>query len=149
MYITRGFTNQYFISINESCSSFPQWNGLPFLVKSYLGFRSFCSSQKNMLRKFTTPAKLPHPLGVFGGCSFCIASNLLLNGFMHTFLLSINISFPIYCKLALNNWHFLGNIFNLFFHKALNISSNLFICNSFDGVKSIRSSMIASQYFLL
>ena len=70
-----------------------------------------------MLRKFTTPAELLHPLGVFGGCSFCIACNLLLNGFMHTFLLSINISFPIYCKLVLNNWHFLGDIFSPFFNK--------------------------------
>ena len=56
-----------------------------------------------MLRKFTTPAKLLHPLGVFGGCSLCMASNLLLNGFTHTFLFSINISFPMYCKLVLNN----------------------------------------------
>ena len=93
--------------------------------------------------------KLLHPLGVFAGCSFCIASNLFLNGFTHTFLISINISFPMYCKPVLNNWHFLGDIFSPFFNKALNISSNLFVWDFFDGVKSIRSSIIASQYFLL
>ena len=102
-----------------------------------------------MLRKFTTSAKLLHPLGVFGGCNFCIASNLFLSGFTHTLLLLINISLPMYCRLVLNNWHFLGNIFSPFFNKALNISSNLLIWDSFDGVKSIRSSIIASQYFLL
>ena len=126
---------------------FPQWNGLPFLVKSYMGFRSFCNSGQNILRKLTTPAKLLHPLGVFGCCSFCMASNLLLNGFMHTFLLSINISFPIYYKLILNNWHFLGDNFSPFFNKALNMSSNLFIWDSFDGVKSIRLSFLLHSTF--
>ena len=80
-----------------------------------------------MLRKFTTHAKLLHPLGVFGGCSFCMTSNLFLNGFTHIFLLSMNISLPIYCKLVMNSWHFLGDIFNPFFYGALNMSSNLFI----------------------
>ena len=102
-----------------------------------------------MLRKLTTPAKLLQPLGVFGGCSFCIASNLFLNGFMYTFLFSINISFSMYCKLVLNNWHFLGDTFSPFFNKALNISSNLFIWDSLHRVKSIRSSIIALQCFLL
>ena len=124
-----------------------KWSPLSHQV--IYGFRSFCSSGQNILRKFTTPAKLLHVLGIFGGCSFCTASNLFLNGFTNTFLLSMNISFPIYCKLVLNNWHFLGDIFSPFFNKALNISPNLFIWGSFDGMKSIRSSMIASQYFLL
>ena len=92
-----------------------------------MGLRSFCSYGENMLRKFTTPAKLLHPLGVFGGSSFCIASNLLLNGFMHTFLFSTNISFPMYCRLVLNYWHFLGDIFNAFINKAFIMSSNLFV----------------------
>ena len=111
--------------------------------------RSFYNSRQNILRKFTTPAKLLHPLGVLGGCHFCIASNLLLNGFTHTFLFSIHISFPMYCRLALNSWHFLGDIFNPFFSKAFNRSSNLCIWDSFDGVNNMRSSIIASQYFLL
>ena len=51
----------------------------------------------------------------------------LLNGFMHTFSFLINISCPIYCKLVLNNWHFLGDIFSPFFNKAFNMSSNLFV----------------------
>ena len=65
-----------------------------------MGLRSFCSSGQNILRKFTTPPKLIDPLGVFGGCSCCMASNLLLNGFTHTLLFSINISFHMYCRLV-------------------------------------------------
>ena len=64
-------------------------------------------------------------------------------------LFSINISFPTYCWLVLNSWHFLGDIFNLFFNKGFNRSSNLFTWASLDGVNSIRSSMIVLQYFLL
>ena len=55
---TGSFINMHLISSNESCCSFPQWNGLPFLVKSYMGFSSFCNSGQNIWRKFTTPAKL-------------------------------------------------------------------------------------------
>ena len=128
---------------------FPNKIVFPFLFKSYMGLRSLCSSGQKILRKFTTPAKLQHPLGVFGGGSFCIASNLLLNGFKHTFLFSIYIAFPMYCRLVLNNWHFLGDIFNPFFNKAFNMSSNLFVWDSFDGENNIRSSIIASQHFLL
>ena len=104
---TGGFTNLHLISINESCCSFPQWNGLPFLVKSYMGLRSFCSSGQNMLRKFTTPAKLLHPLGVFGGSSFCMASSLFLNGFTHTFFFSINISLSHILQTGLKQLAFL------------------------------------------
>ena len=146
---TGGFINLCLIYSNESCCSFPQINGLPCLVKSYMGFSSFCKSGQNILRKFTTPAKLIHPLGVFGGCSFWIASSLFLSGCTHTFLFSKNILFPMYCKLVLNNWHFYGDIFNPFFNEAFNRSSNLFMCVSFDGVNSRRLSMITSQYFLL
>ena len=62
--------NLHLISSNESWSSFPQLNGLPFLVKSYIGLSSFYNSGQNILRKFTTPTKLLHPLDVFDGCSF-------------------------------------------------------------------------------
>ena len=92
---TGGFINLHLISSNESCCSPSQLNGLPFLVKSYIGFSSFCNSGQNILRKFTIPAKFLHPLGVFGGC--------ILNGHTHTFLFSMNISFPMYCRLVLNN----------------------------------------------
>ena len=55
-------------------------NGLPFLVKSYMGFTNFCNSGQNMLRKLTIPTKLLDPFAVVGGCNFCIVSNLLLRG---------------------------------------------------------------------
>ena len=61
---TGGFISLLLISSNESCCSFPQLNGLPFLVKSYIGFNSFCSSGQKILRKVNIPAKLLHPLGV-------------------------------------------------------------------------------------
>ena len=35
---TSGFISLLLISSNESCCSFPQLKGLPFLVKSYIGF---------------------------------------------------------------------------------------------------------------
>ena len=65
-YRTVGLTNLHLISSKESCCSFPQTNGLPFLVKSYIGFNNFCSSGQNMLRKLTIPAKLLHPFTVVG-----------------------------------------------------------------------------------
>ena len=92
--ITEGLTKLHLISSKESCCSFPQTNGLPFLVKSYMSFSNFCSSGQNILRKFTIPAKLLHPFTVVGGCSFWIPSNLLLSGLTQT-LLSINISSPM------------------------------------------------------
>ena len=64
---TGGFINLHLISSNESCWSLPQLNGLPFLVKSYIGSYSVCSSGQNILGKFTIPAKLLHTLGAFGG----------------------------------------------------------------------------------
>ena len=38
------FTSLCLISSNKSCCSFPQLNGLPFLVISYMGLSHFCSS---------------------------------------------------------------------------------------------------------
>ena len=48
----------------NSCCSFPHTNGLPFLVKSYMGFNNFCNSGQNMLRTFTIPAKHLHPFTI-------------------------------------------------------------------------------------
>ena len=79
---TGSFINLHFISSNDVCWSSPHMNCLLFLVKSYIGFNNFCYSRQNILRKFTIPAILLHPLTVVGGCNFYIASNLLLNGLM-------------------------------------------------------------------
>ena len=54
---TGGFISLCLISSNESYCSFLQMNGLPFLVKSYIGFNNFCNSGQNTLKKFTIPAK--------------------------------------------------------------------------------------------
>ena len=124
-------------------------NGLSFPVKSYIGFNNFYNYGQNMLRKFILPAKLLQPFAMVGGCRFCIASNLFPKGFTHTFLFQINISLPMYCRLVLNNWHFLGDIFNPFFNNAFHKSSSLFMCDTFDRVNNKRSSVMASQYFLL
>ena len=70
IYKTGGFISLHLISSNESCCSFPQLNGLHFLVKLYIGFNNFCSSGQNILRKFTIPAKLQHPFAVLGGVVF-------------------------------------------------------------------------------
>ena len=121
----------WFLQMNLAVLFPIKWSS--FLVKSYMGFSSFCSSGQNILRKFTTPVKLLHPLGVLGGCNFWIASNLFLRGFTHTFLFSINISFPMYCRLVLNSWHFFGDIFKPFFNKDFSRSSNLFMCVSLMG----------------
>ena len=146
IYKTGGLINLHLISLKESCCSFPQANGLPFLVKSYIGFNNFCNSGQNIIRKLTIHTKLLHPFAVVGGCSLCIASNLLLKGCTHTLLFWINISLPIYCRFVLNNWHFFGEIFHPFFHNIFNRSSNLSMCHCFDGVNNKRSSTIASQY---
>ena len=127
---TGGLINLHLSSSNESCCSLPQINGLPFLVKSYIGFNNFCNSGQNLLRKLTIPAKLLHPFTVVEGCSFCIASNQLLKGCMHTLLFWINISLSIYCRFVLNNWHFFGKIFNPFSTK-LSIDLPIYPCETF------------------
>ena len=121
-------------SLRESCCSFPHINGLPFLVKSYMGLNNFCNAGQNILRNFTIPAKLLHPFTLVEGCNLCIASNLFLNGLTHTLLSFINISLPMYCKFVLNNWHFFGDIFRPFFNNAFNRSSNFAMCEPFDEV---------------
>ena len=103
-----------------------------------------------MLTKFTTPAILLQPFWVIEGFNFWIASNLLLNGFTHTLLSFIKkIVFPIYCNSVLNNWHFFGDIFKPFLHNAHNKSIIFSKCVCLLGMNSNRSSMVASQYFLL
>ena len=74
---TGGLINPCLISSEESCCSFLQMNGLPFLVKSYMAFNNFCNSGQNMLRKLTIPTKLLHPFAVVEDCSCCIVSNLI------------------------------------------------------------------------
>ena len=56
---------------------------------------------------------------------------------------------PMYCSSVLNNWHFFGEIFKPFLHNAdsKSISFSKYVCLL--GMNSNRSSMIASQYFLL
>ena len=107
---TVGFTNLCLISSNASCCSFHHINCLPFLVRLYIGFNNFCNPGQNILRKFTIPAKLLQPLAVVGGCNFCIAYNLFLNGLTQTLLSFIKIVLPMYCKSVLNSWHFFGDI---------------------------------------
>ena len=115
---TGGFISLCLISSNASCCSFSHANDLPFLVKFYIGFNSFCNSGQNILRKFTIPAKLLHPFTVVGGCSLCIASSLFLNGFTQTLLSCIKSVFPMYCKFVLNSWHFFRDILRPFFNNA-------------------------------
>ena len=114
-----------------------------------MGLNNFYNSGENILRKFTSPAKLLHPINVVGHCHICTASNLLLNSLMQTLLSFMNTSLPMYCKFVLNNWHFLGDIFRPFFNNAFNKSSNFCYMRAFDAVNNRRSSMITSQYFLL
>ena len=114
-YVGEGaLNNLHFISSNVSCCSPPYMNCLPFLVKSYIGLSNFCNSGQNILRKLTIPVKLLQPIGVVGSVNFCMAYNLLLNGLTQTFLSFINITFPLYCNSALNNWHFFGDILRPF-----------------------------------
>ena len=131
-----------------TCSS-PKMKCLPFLARSFIGFKSFCNSGQNILTKFTIPAKLQQPLTFGGGFNCCIASILLLMGLTCTCLSFMNIVLPIYCNSVLNNWHFFGDISNPFLHKAFNKSSSLWKCVSLDGVNNNRSSISAPQHFLL
>ena len=78
-----------------------------------------------------------------------MASNLLLNGLTQTLLSFVNIMFPIYCNSVLNSWNFFGDILRPFLSQAFNKSSHFAICALFKGVKSNKSSLIASQCFLL
>ena len=119
----------------------------PFLSNHKLAFVIFVALGF-ILRKFTIPAKLLHPLTVVGGCNFWIASNLLLRGLMQTLLFCMNISFPIQFNFFLNNWHFFGDIFNPFFNSAFNKSTSFTICELLVGVKQQKTSMIASQNVL-
>ena len=140
---TSSLINLHFISSNAICYFFSHINCLPFPTKSYIGFNNFYISGKNILRKFIIPMKLLHPLTAVGGCNFCITSNLLLNGFMHTLLSFINIVLPMYCNSVLKNCHFFGEILCPFFSKAFNRCSNFAICGLFDGMNRNRLSIIA------
>ena len=124
-------------------------NCIHFLVKLYIGLSSFCNSGQNILRKFTIPGKLLQPFGVVDDHKFCMALSLLLNGLTQTFLSFMNITFPIYCNSVLNSWLFFRDILRSFLSKASNKSSHFAICTLFKGVKSNKSSTIASQCFLL
>ena len=145
---TGGFINWHLISSKDSCCSFSQISGLPFLVRSYMGFSNCYTSGQNILKKFTILRKLLQPFTVEGGCNFRIASNLLLKGCTHTLLFGINILLPIYCRLVLNNWHFFGEIFKPFCNNAFDKSPSLSMGDPFEGVNNKRSSIMASQYFL-
>ena len=101
---TGSLTSLHLIYSKESCCSFPQMNGLPFLVKSYIGFNNFCSSGQNILRKLTIPMKLLQPFTVVGSFSFCTASNILHKGCTHTLLFCINISFLVKSYIGFNNF---------------------------------------------
>ena len=57
--------------------------------------------------------------------------------------------FPMYCNSVLNNWHFFRDILSLFFRNAFHKSSNFTICALFEDVNNSKSSIIASQCFLL
>ena len=123
----------------------PHTNCLPFLVILYIGLSNFCNSGQNKIRKFSILVKLLQPFGVAGNCNFCMASSLLLYGLMQIFLCFMNISFPIYCNSLLNSWHFFGDSLSPFLSKSFNKSSNFAVCTPFEGVKSNKLSVIASQ----
>ena len=57
--------------------------------------------------------------------------------------------FLIYCNSVLNNRHFFREIFKPFLHNALNKSISFSKCICLLGVNNSRSSMMASQCFLL
>ena len=145
----QALSNLLFISSNASCCSSSQINILPFLVKSYIGLSNICNSRQNILRKLMIPVKLLQPFSVVGGFNFNMVSTLFLNGLTQTFLSFINMMLPINCSSVLNNWHFLRDILSPFFSNAFNKSSNLDKCTLFVGVNNNKSSLIASQYFLL
>ena len=149
MLSTGGFNKLLLISSNAFYCSSPQMKGLPFFVNSYMGFNSFCSSGKNMLTKLTTPAKLLQTFWFVEGFNFWIVSSLLLRGFTQTLFSLMMMVLPMYCNSVLNNWHFFGKIFKPFLHNThrKSISFSKYVCLL--GMNSNRSSMIASQYFLL
>ena len=78
-----------------------------------------------------------------------MASSLLHKGFTHTLFSLMKMVFPIYCSSVLNNWHFFGEIFKLILHNILNKSINFSKCICLLGMNKSRSSIMASQYFLL
>ena len=124
MCITGGLINLHFISSKQSCCSFPHTNGLPFLVKSHMGFNNFVVLYRTYSGNSPFLQNCLHPFTVAGGWSFCIASNLLLNSLMQTLLSFMNISLPMYCKFVLNNWHYFGDIVSPFFNNAFSKSSS-------------------------
>ena len=128
---TGGLLSLHFISSNASCCSFSHSNGLPFLVKSYIGFYNFCNSGQNILRKFTIPTKLLHTYTVVGDCNFCIASSLFLNGLTQTLLSFIKFMLPMYCTFVLNNWNFFGDILRQFFLPMSLASLLTLLCENF------------------
>ena len=113
-----------------------------FTILSFLHYTT-------ILTKLTISVKLLHYLAIVGGFIFCITSNWLCRGFTQTLWSFMNILFPIYWSSILNNWHFLGDIFNQFFLKAFKRSSNFAIWAILLGVNNNKSSIITLQYFLL
>ena len=95
-----------------------------------------------MHMKFTILAKLLQPFALVGGFNFCIASNLLLKGLIHTLLSFMKMLLPIYHNSVLNNWLFFGEIFNPFLHNAFSKSSSLAKWDSLVGVNNNMSSII-------
>ena len=121
---TGSLINLHFISSKESCCSFPHKICLPFLVRSYIGFSNFCNSGQNIRRKFTIPAKLLHPFSLVGGWSFCIASNLSLNGLTQTLVYEDLIihTLQICSKQLTFLWGYFQAIFNNTFSKSSNFA---------------------------
>ena len=112
---TGGLIKLHLISLKESCCSFLQRNGLPFLVKSYFGFNNFYNSGQNILRKLIIPQNSCIPLLWWG----VAVSVLPLTYFS-------KVACTLFCfRFVLNNWHFFREIFNPFFSNAFNRSSNL------------------------
>ena len=93
-------------------------------------------------------AKLLEPFWVIGGFSFWIASILLLNDFTQTLLYFIKIVTHI-LQFCFKQLALFGDIFKPLLHNAHNKYINFSRCVCLLGMNSNRSSMIASQYFLL
>ena len=74
---------------------------------------------------------------------------LLCSSLMHTLFSWIKMVLPMHCSSFLNSWHFFGDIFILFLSNAFNISSSFIMWDCFEGVNNSKSSILASQYFLL
>ena len=125
-----------------------QMKCLPLLAKSYMGFNNFWSSGQDILTKFTIQTNLLQPFIVIGGLSFWIASSLLLKGFTHpsVFYKDGNTHVLQFCleKLTLL-WRYFQSILCSAFNKSFNLAK----WDVFVGVNNNKSSMIASQYFLL